>query len=137
VSQRVLELTNQARSQDRLCGSDYFVAAGPVTLSPVLHDAALAHSRDMARHNYFEHRSPAGSEPGSRATEAGYRWRVVGENLAAGITTPEEAVKGWIGSPHHCANLMDPRFTQMGVAFAVDQSSDMAIYWTQLFGLPR
>lgn len=137
VSRRVLDLTNRARGEGRLCGSEYFAAAGPVTLSPTLHDAALAHSRDMARRNYFDHRSPDGTQPGERATQAGYRWRVVGENLAAGITTPEDAVAGWIASPHHCTNLMDPRFTQMGVAFAVDESSDMAIYWTQVFGLPR
>jgi uncharacterized protein YkwD len=137
VSQRVLELTNKARSEARLCGTEYFPAARPVTLSPALYDAALAHSRDMARRNYFDHRSPDGSQPGERVTLANYRWRVVGENLAAGIATPEDAVQGWITSPHHCTNLMDPRFTQMGVAFAVDESSDMAIYWTQVFALPR
>jgi uncharacterized protein YkwD len=137
VSRRVLDLTNKARSEGRLCGSDYFAAAGPLTLSPALYAAALEHSRDMARRNYFEHRGLDGSQPADRVTRTGYRWRVVGENLAAGITTPEETVAGWISSPHHCANLMDGRFTQMGVAYAVDESSDMAIYWTQVFALPR
>ena len=137
VSRRVLALTNQARSKGRLCGREYLAAAGPLTLSAALHEAALAHSRDMAKRNYFEHEGRNGSQPAERVTRQGYRWRVVGENLAAGIATPEDAVAGWLESPHHCANLMDPRFTQMGVAFAVDSSSDMAIYWTQLFALPR
>ncbi len=137
ISRRVLELTNHARSEGRLCGSTYFAAAGPLTLSPALHEAARAHSRDMARRNYFEHRSPDGTEPAERVTRTGYRWRVVGENLAAGVTTPEDAVKGWLASPHHCSALMDSRFTQMGVAVAADQGSDMAVYWTQVFALPR
>lgn len=137
VSRRVLDLTNSARAEGRLCGRDYFAAAGPLTLSPALHEVALAHSRDMAKRNYFEHRAPDGTQPAERVTRQGYRWRVVGENLAAGVATPEDAVQGWLKSPPHCADLMDPRFTQMGVAFAVDPSSEMAIYWTQVFALPR
>lgn len=137
ISRRVLEITNEARAAGRLCGSDYFPAAGPLTLSPALYEAALEHSRDMARRNYFEHKGRDGSQPADRITRTGYRWRVVGENLAAGITTPEETVEGWVSSPHHCANLMDGRFTQMGVAYAVDETADMAIYWTQVFALPR
>jgi uncharacterized protein YkwD len=137
VSRRVLALTNEARSRGRRCGSEKFDAAGPLTLSPLLNRAALAHSRDMAAKNYFEHEARDGSQPADRVTRQGYKWRVVGENLAAGITTPEEAVSGWLGSPHHCANLMDPRFAEMGVAFAVNPASKLGIYWTQVFALPR
>lgn len=137
VSRRVLELTNAARAEGHLCGREYFAATGPLTLSPVLYEAALAHSKDMAKYNYFEHKARDGSQAGERITRTGYRWRVVGENLAAGVATPEEAVQGWLNSPHHCESIMEPRFTQMAVAFAVDNSSDMAIYWTQLFALPR
>jgi uncharacterized protein YkwD len=61
---------------------------------------------------------------------------MVGENLATGIMTPEEAVSGWLHSPHHCANLMEPRFTQMGVAFAVNERDEAGVYWTQEFGRP-
>jgi uncharacterized protein YkwD len=50
--------------------------------------------------------------------------------------TPEDAVNGWVGSPHHCENLMSARFTQMSVAYAVNASSNGGIYWTQLFGTP-
>jgi len=48
--------------------------------------------------------------------------------------TPEEAVAGWLQSPHHCENLMTPRFTEMGVAFAVNPATDAGVYWTQTFG---
>jgi uncharacterized protein YkwD len=137
VSRRVLQLVNEARSHARRCGGKNFAAVGPVQLSSLLHRAALTHSRDMADRNYFEHVSPAGSTPAQRVTAQGYKWRVTGENLAAGITTPEDAVRGWLDSPHHCENLMDPRFTEMGVAYVVEPASQLGVYWTQVFGLPR
>jgi uncharacterized protein YkwD len=106
-------------------------------LAPVtLERAAAEHSQDMANHNYFDHTGRDGSSPAIRATRSGYKWRTVGENLASGIMTPEEVVSGWVGSPHHCANLMDGRFTQMAVAYAVNNTSNNGIYWTQLFGTP-
>ena len=105
--------------------------------SATLARAALGHSQDMARNNYFSHDGLDGSKPADRVTRAGYKWRATGENIAAGQTTPEDAVAGWIKSPPHCKNLMKPVFTEMGVAFAVDQKSKMGVYWTQLFGTPR
>ena len=47
---------------------------------------------------------------------------------------PEDAVAAWIKSPEHCANVMNPAFTEMGVAYAVDSRSDIGVYWTQAFG---
>jgi uncharacterized protein YkwD len=67
----------------------------------------------------------------------GYQYRSTGENIAAGQTTPEDAMAAWLKSPEHCANLMEPAFTDMGVAYAVDPNSDMGVYWTQTFGRPR
>jgi uncharacterized protein YkwD len=106
-------------------------------LNPLLDRAALEHSKDMAQHNYMDHTGRDGSSPADRITRTGYKWRMVGENLASGVLTPEEAVSGWVHSPHHCENLMTARFTQMGIAFAVNPSTDAGIYWTQTFGTPR
>ncbi len=137
VSRKVLELTNQARAHARRCGRELFPAAPPLTLAPAtLERAAAEHSQDMAHHNYFDHTGRDGSSPALRATRSGYQWRTVGENLASGILTPQEVVNGWVGSPHHCANLMDARFTQMAVAYAVNNASNNGIYWTQMFGTP-
>src|SRR5262249_54156569 len=102
-----------------------------------LERAAIEHSHDMASHDYMDHTGRDGSLPSDRVTRAGYKWQTVGENLASGIVTPEEVVNGWVGSPHHCENLMSPQFTQMVVAYAVNTSSRGGIYWTQLFGTPR
>jgi uncharacterized protein YkwD len=137
IATRVLSLTNEARSRPRKCGTRSFEAAGAVTPNPLLERAAAVHAQDMARHSHFEHEGRDGSSPADRVTRAGYRWRSVGENIASGQTTPEQAVREWLGSPMHCANLMSPQFTEMGVAYAVDLDSADGIYWAQVFGRPR
>jgi uncharacterized protein YkwD len=137
ISRRVLDLTNQARAHARRCGFEWFPAAPPLVLAPsVLERAAAEHSQDMANHNYMDHTGRDGSTPADRVTRTGYKWKAIGENLASGILTPEDAVNGWVGSPHHCENLMSARFTQMSVAYAVNSASNGGIYWTQLFGTP-
>ena len=137
VSRRVLELVNQARAQPRRCGRRVFTATSPLKLSTELANAALAHSLDMATRDYFEHQGPDGSTPASRVTRAGYAWRAVGENIAAGVATPDEAVEGWLQSAGHCENLMDPRFTDMGVAYVVNPKNPAVILWTQVFAAPH
>ena len=91
----------------------------------------------MAAHEFFSHDGSDGSTPGERATRAGYRWSLVGENIASGVRTPREAVAGWLASPHHCANIMTAGFRQMGVAFAVNPANAQLIDWTEDFGTPR
>ena len=137
ISRRVLELTNQARAHARRCGSEAFPAAPPLMLAPsALERAAAEHSQDMANHNYMDHIGRDGSTPADRVTRTGYKWKAIGENLASGVLTADDVVNGWVGSPHHCENLMTARFTQMSVAYAVNASSNGGIYWTQLFGTP-
>jgi len=136
VARTVLELTNRARSKARRCGSVSFGAAAPLILSTGLERAAIEHSRDMAAHDRMSHTGSDGSSPAERVARNGYRWRLVGENLASGITTPEQVVSGWVSSPHHCENLMSPGFSEMAVAYAVDAASHGGIYWTQLFASP-
>ena len=47
--------------------------------------------------------------------------------VGLGQTMAEQAVAGWVKSPPHCANLMDPTYTEMGAGYAVDVSSDMGV----------
>jgi uncharacterized protein YkwD len=137
AGKRVLDLVNQARATPRYCGNSAFNAARPVRWNDSLAEASRLHAEDMAHYNYFSHSGRDGSNPAQRVERAGYRYRSTGENIAAGPTKPEDAVAGWIRSPPHCANLMNPAFTEMGVAFAVDPASEMGVYWTQAFGTPR
>ena len=102
-----------------------------------LTQAAAAHSDDMVSHNFFSHTGSNGSTAGSRVTAAGYVWRSVGENIAAGQGSVAEVVDGWMKSDGHCANLMNPAYTEMGLAYGVDAKSEMGIYWGQVFATPR
>jgi uncharacterized protein YkwD len=137
AGQRVLELVNQARATARFCGKSAFRAAPPLRWNESLAQASRLHAEDMAHRNYFSHRGRDGSSPAQRIERAGYRYRAMGENLAGGQLQPEDAVAGWIKSPEHCANLMNPAFTEMGSAYAVDPASEMGVYWAQAFGRPR
>ncbi len=137
AGQRVLDLVNRARTTPRYCGNTAFNAARPVRWNDLLAKAARLHSEDMARYNYFSHRGRDGSAPAQRVERVGYRYRAIAENIAAGQMKPEDAVAGWIKSPQHCANLMNPAYTEMGAGFAVNAGSEMGVYWTQAFGTRR
>ena len=137
VAQRMLALVNQARAEPRHCGNRPMGAAPPVKWNKVLETAAARQAADMADNNYFSHTGRDGSTPAQRVTRAGYRYRTTGENIAAGALTAEETVAGWIKSPGHCANLMNRAYTEMGVAFSVNATSSMGVYWVQHLGTPR
>ncbi len=137
VARRVLELTNAARAVGHRCGRREFGPAPPLRYSAQLARAALEHSRDMAAHSYLSHTGRDGSTPGERISRTGYTWRIAGENIAAGPTSASEVTAGWLASPEHCENLMDPRFTEMAVAYEVDPRSRAGVYWTEEFGTPQ
>ncbi|MBT8766521.1 CAP domain-containing protein [Metapseudomonas boanensis] len=132
----LLAQVNAARAKPRMCGRQRFAAARPLAWNSALGAAAQEHSRAMANGNYFAHRGHDGDSPADRARAAGYRGRQIGENIAAGQGSPSKAMEGWLASPGHCANLMNPRFTQVGAAYATQSRSDAGIYWTMLFGAP-
>jgi uncharacterized protein YkwD len=137
VARQVLTLVNAARAEKRLCGSENFSAAKPLNLNSMLSKAAQLHAEDMARHQQMQHEGSDGSSPAQRVTRQGYRWKAVGENVAAGAGTAAEVVAGWLHSPGHCANIMNPVFTEMGIAYAVNQRDEYAVYWAQEFATPR
>jgi len=134
VGRRVLELVNAARANARNCGEQAFAAVGPLAFNETLGRAAAVHSDDMAARGFFSHDGSDGSSVLTRTTRVGYAGRAVGENIAAGQNSAEGAVDAWVRSPPHCANLMNPGFTEMGLAYAVNPASPMGIYWTQVFG---
>jgi len=136
VRARVVKLVNEARSRGRRCGSERFSAAPSLEVSRKLTDAAEDHARDMARRKFFEHRGSDGSEPRDRVRRTGYQWRLTGENIALGPESAEEVVAGWLDSPGHCANIMEPRFRDIGIGLAVGRKRGQ-IYWVQEFGAPR
>lgn len=136
AGEEILRLTNAARAEPRTCGSERVPAAPPVEWNAKLAAAALAHSSDMANRNYFRHAGKGGSQVGDRAARAGYTWRRVGENIAAGQGSAKQVVSAWLSSPGHCVNIMNRNFAEMGAAYVVNPDSDTTIYWTQVFGTP-
>ncbi len=137
LAARALELVNAVRAQGTRCGTRYFGPAPPLTLSATLASVALGHAADMAEHDYFEHVDLAGQSPADRVRAVGYREKLVGENIAYGPESIDEAVRGWLGSPGHCENIMDPRFAEMGIAAASGEVGRRGLYWDQLLAEPR
>lgn len=134
--QNLLKQINDARALARQCGAQAFAATAPLSWNATLGSVAEAHSRAMANGNYFAHKDRNGHTPGDRAELAGYAGTAIGENIAAAMDSPQRVVEGWLASPAHCANLMNPQFREFGAAYAVDPKSDAGIYWTALFGRP-
>jgi uncharacterized protein YkwD len=131
MGEETLAAVNAARAQPRNCGAQHYAAAPPLRLNRALDAAALSHSEYMAQVRLFSHRQKNGSEVGDRARRAGYRWRTIGENIASGQRTAQEAVQGWLDSPGHCANIMNATFVEMGVGYAVNPARG-TLYWTQV-----
>ena len=63
-----------------------------------------------------------------------YAFYAIGENLAAGQQTPAEVMKVWMDSPAHRDIILDPNWTEVGIAVRV--GGEYEIYWVQLFGRP-
>lgn len=134
--QKLLEAINAARAQPRQCGAQAMAATTPLTWNATLAETAQSHSRAMANQNFFDHIDRDGRTPGDRADLAGYTGQRIAENIAAGLDSPRKVLDGWLTSPGHCANLMNPQLRELGAAYATDPKSDAGIYWTALFGTP-
>lgn len=108
----------------------------PLRGSKKLRRAALRHSLDMGRRGYFAHEGPGGPPLPLRLRAAGYRAVMAGENIGAGtgpLATPRAAVVAWMDSAPHLANILEPRFREIGIGVATvypDPVSPGATYTT-------
>jgi len=129
---RVIELTNQERSKAGLSALKF---------ESRLATAALRHSEDMALQDYFSHTQANGDTPWDRINATGYQYSDAAENVAAGMSTPESVVAGWMNSPGHRANILNPALKEIGVGyyFLAEDTGEVNYhhYWTQVFGTPR
>ncbi len=127
-----LERINLARQKGCNCGNVYMPPAPPIIWNNQLEDAAQEHAQDMSNLSYFSHTSKDGRSMSDRAIAIGYDYKgyknyTVGENIAQGQMTIAEVMDGWLKSPGHCRNLMNPAFKEIGVA-------EVNHYWVQDFG---
>ncbi|MES3003654.1 MAG: CAP domain-containing protein [Pseudomonadota bacterium] len=123
-----------ARAAAHQCGNVSMQPAPPLAWSDALFSAAARHSADMARRDYFDHASPEGVRVGQRVTAEGYTWRGVGENIAGGDKSIDRVMAGWMRSPGHCKNIMQPEFTEVAVACVERPDSQWGTYWTMVLG---
>ena len=126
---QVLNLTNEERKKANL---------EPLKLNSKLASAADDHSDSMAKDDFFSHTGIDGSSVGDRVRDAGYNYRTVGENIAAGYSTASAVVSGWMNSPGHRANILNANYTEIGIGYEFLQEDTGSInynhYWTQVFG---
>ena len=130
--EQIRQLVNQFRRVNNL---------PPLEMNAFLSRAAKAHSQDMLNRDYFEHISPSGTDPGDRATTAGYRWSRVLENLAAGQTNPRDVVNAWIQSKDgHREAMLDPIVTELGIGYVFAPFDPGRVearhYWAMSLGKP-
>jgi uncharacterized protein YkwD len=134
-----LALVNAHRAAGADCGSwGRFPGTTALAWNGPLTQASLRHSDDMVAHDFFSHTGSDGSDGGDRATAAGYAWSAWGENIAAGQPTVAAVVSAWMASPGHCANVMNARWRDIGLACVGGAASNTyRSYWTMTLGAPR
>ena len=138
--QEVLLLVNERRAQSADCGEDgRFGPAGPVVMEASLRCSARLQSLDMFERNFFDHTNPDGLDPFQRMAAAGFRGGGAGENIAVGQTSPQQVMRSWMDSDGHCANVMRPNYTMLGVGYHPGAGGRGlgSNFWTQNFGAPR
>jgi uncharacterized protein YkwD len=128
-----LELVNEARAAHDLA---------PLSRDGRLTAAAEAHAEDMRARDYYAHVSPEGGTVRDRfLAEGGSQWRLVSENIAmcrgcpapAGLERVRAFQQGWMASPEHRANILDPGLEAFGFGMA---SGEAVAYGVQTFAGP-
>ncbi len=134
-----MALVNAHRAAGAQCGAQgSFPAAPALAWNSALTQASLVHSDDMMALNFFSHTGSGGADAGQRATAAGYIWQTWGENIAAGQPSVGSVMAGWMASPGHCANLMNARFRDIGLACVSGGAGNTyRTYWTMTLGTAR
>ncbi len=125
----IVKLTNSVRLQKGL--------PAIVVVKPLM-NSSDAKAKDMAINNYFSHTSPQNRSLAYFLNQAGYPYKVAGENLAMGFSDAESVVNAWIKSPTHYSNLTDKDFSQIGVGVEAGYyNGQPTVFVAQHFGTPR
>jgi len=97
--------------------------------------AGRLHSKDMLTNQYFSHVSRDGRRLIDRLRQGNVTgWTRAGENLA-GTNSAERAFELWMESDSHRRNMLDPKYTNVGVGYAQDGSFKM--FTMDLVAYPR
>jgi len=133
-----LARVNAFRASSRQCGATTYAAAPALVWNNKLTTASAGHSQDMVANNFFSHTSHDGRTLSNRLAEVSYTWSNIGENIAAGQVGVNAAMSAWEGSAGHCANLMNPNFTQIGLVCVMgNANTTYGTYWTMDLAKPN
>jgi len=100
----------------------------PLTLQPLLIQAAQSHVDDMAANNNYSHTGSDGSSVATRVARTGFQSRAgVSENWVA-VSDPSGAISWWMNSYVHRTNLLNPKWTHLGVGGKPDPRNGMTIF---------
>jgi uncharacterized protein YkwD len=124
LEQEILDRTNAERKRAGLPAYQ---------VDPTLMKLARDHSATMARLDQLGHELE-GKSFDKRIKESGYRHSGSGENVAQGQRTAEQVLDSWMKSPGHKANILNERFTRIGIGFAASKTG--APYYTEVFAAP-
>jgi uncharacterized protein YkwD len=117
-----------------------------LTISVKLNRSSYGYSFDMGTRNYWNQGSSGhdtkapypdwlgGPSFTDRIRHQGYSYTAAAENIAAGYGTAEQVFNGWKNSPGHNANMLNPKYTQIGIGRATVSGSTYGTYWTTDFG---
>lgn len=126
-SRVILDLLNAARQSNNL---------RPLSLNSALIAAAQRHSDDQAARDLMTHDGSDGTHAAERASAAGYNWRTIAENVLMRLDLHAAgAFDQWWNSPDHLANMLNPDFTQVGIAYA--RSATGLYYYTMVLAAPQ
>lgn len=106
-------------------------------VSPLLENAAQLKADDMALRSFFSHVNPDGKQPWVYLDKAGYGYKAAGENLAVNFIHSKDVHKAWMKSPTHKANIVQEKFTEIGIATSRGiYNGEEVVFVVQFFGLP-
>jgi hypothetical protein len=106
--------------------------------NPVLNQAAYLKAQDMIEKDYFAHYSPEGVSPWHWLEEAGYDYRLAGENLAIGFLESEQVHTAWMDSLSHKENILNAGYQEVGIAVAKgDFQGKETTLVVQFFATPK
>ena len=123
IPHRVLDAVNAIRIEKNLPA---------VSLSRGLTAAAKTHARDMSVQNRPWHFGSDGSSPISRAAKAGYKGRVLGENISESFESDLDTLAAWMRNPQARKLILKADAARIGIGW--HQEREGKIWWTLLVG---
>ncbi len=103
--------------------------------NPLLAKAATEKALDMAARGYFSHVGPKGETPWTWLDKVGYDYVYAGENLAVNFFDSGDVHRAWMNSPAHRENILDKRFTEVGIGTAPGKFNGRdSLYVVEFFG---